>query len=149
MEIDKKLVLSGSSEDFLHHLATGIPVGAHLTGSPLVILRMTLGIMWPVYFGFLASFTFSAFDACSVTESIYNEPGSNRSRRYVILSPMVAGTLYGYATFFALSQDIVAYVGALTRGWIEMGIVYAFAFVVCKFASSLMLGWTWRSQPVA
>jgi hypothetical protein len=63
---------------------------------------------------------------------------------YVVINPMVAGTLVGNVFYPALSQDASSYIAACTREVIEAGLVYAVAFVLSKFLSSLMLGWAWR-----
>lgn len=143
LDIDKKEVLSGSSEDVLYSMATGFPVGGFKTGSGLVIIRMTFGLMWPIYLGLMSVAIFTVFDALTYIASIWTPSGMSH---YVIMNPLVAGTLAGIVLYPAAAQDVPSYVGACTRGVIEMGMVYAGAFVVSKFVSSLMLGWTWRAS---
>ncbi|HEX5236817.1 MAG TPA: hypothetical protein VFW25_15970 [Silvibacterium sp.] len=140
--IDKTEVLSGSSEDVLYELATGFPVGGFKTGSALVILRMTFGIMWPVYYGLMATFVFAVFDASTDVDSCWG--GDNRRAGYVVFNPLIAATLFGYAFYLAIAQDVSYYAALLTRAWITIGVSYAVVFMLSKYISSLLLGWTWR-----
>lgn len=143
LDIDKKEVLKGSSEDVLYSMATGFPVGGFKTGSGLVIIRMTFGLMWPIYLGLMSIAIFTVFDALTYIGSIWTRNGMSHC---VIMNPLVAGTLAGIVLYPAGAQDVLSYVGACTRGVIEGGMVYAVAFVISKFVSSLMLGWAWRAS---
>lgn len=149
IEINKKYLLSGSSEDFLYELATGRSVGGFKTGFPLVILSATFGLMWPILFTVIAVLAFITMDALCETVSLRDNSG-NRVHRSSVFNPMVAGTLFGFASYFTAfgGQDIAAYVSFLTRGWIETGLVYACAFMLTKGVSWLTIGWIWRADNV-
>lgn len=147
IHVDKKEVLSGSSEDFLYHLATGNPVAGFKTGSALVVLSATFGMMWPIYFILLSTLVFIVLDAQTDVTNLGDGSG-NQIARCAVLNPIVAGTLFTYASFFTAlgAQDIAAYLGMLTRAWIEIALVYAFAYALTKGVSSLMLTWMWRAE---
>lgn len=147
IRLDKKEVLTGSSEDFLYHLATGYPVAGFKTGSSLVVLGATFGEIWPIYFILLSTLVFVVLDARTDVTSLRDGNG-NQIARCVVLNPIVAGTLFAYASFFTAlgAQDIAAYLGTLTRAWIEIALVYAVAYALTKGVSSLMLTWMWRAE---
>lgn len=147
IRLNKKEVLSGSSEDFLYHLATGSPALGFRTGSSLVVLSVTFGMMWPIYFMLLSTLVFIVLDARTDVANVYDGNG-NQITRFAVLNPIVAGTLFAYASFFTAlgAQDIAAYLGMLTRAWIEIAFVYAGAYALTKGVSSLMLTWMWRAE---
>lgn len=149
LQIDKAAALSGSSEDFLYQLTTGSPVGGMKTGSPMVILSTTFGMMWPIYFVLISTALFVILDARNDVIFARDENG-NPVSRCTILNPIVAGTFFAYlSTFTAFGpQDISAYLGLLSREWVELALVYACAFILTKSISSLMLGWIWRGENV-
>lgn len=138
LDVNKRKALEGSSEDFLYELATGNPVGGFKTGEPLVILRVTFGAMWPIFFGIFSTFLFSIFDASCDSGSVWE--GGHRRFDYVIFNPVIAGTLFSYIFYFAGTQDVASYVSTCTRGWIETGILYGVVFVLSKYASYMMFG---------
>lgn len=142
--IDKS-TYAASSEDILYYIATLKPAGGFLTGSPLVIMRMTLGLMWPLYFGVLAAIVFSVLDASSDLLWVSDTKG-NHVFDCVIFNPMVAGTLFMTACFFTSfgAQNLTEYIDFITRHWIQTGLLYAGAFLLAGAASSLLLGWAWR-----
>jgi hypothetical protein len=144
LEIDKKKADAGSSEDFLYLLATGAPVGGFKTGEPMVILYMTFGMTWPIYFGLISTFMFTFFDASTDVGSMW--AGDDRRFDCVVFNPIVAGTLIGYAFYPAMAQDVPSYVYLCTRGWVEMGLFYAVVFVLTKFMSSSIFGWVGRAE---
>jgi hypothetical protein len=144
LDIDKREVLSRSSEDILYDLGTGRSVRSFLTGEPLVILHMMFGMMWPIYFGFLSTLLFCVFDASCDVGSLWD--GNNRRFDCVVFNPMVAGMLYGYVFYFGGNQDVSSIVATCTRDWIAMGLLYAVVFVLSKYVSSLTLGPVWREQ---
>lgn len=147
--IDKKQVNSGSSEDFLRQLATGSSPGSFLTGSYLVILRMTFGMMWPIFLALIASAIFTLFDASSDIGRRRASDGSNEVFECVTFNPIIAGTLFSYVFYFSGTgpQDLAGFLAMLTRGWIETVTFYAAAFVISKWVSSWMFGWVrWKGD---
>lgn len=140
LDIDKKEVLRGSSEDFL----VG-SVGGFLTGEPLVILRMTFGMMWPIYFGFFSTVVFVVLDASCDRGSLWN---GNKRFDCVVFNPVIAAMLFGYVFYFAGFQDFASIVSLCTRDWIVMGLLYAIVFVLTKGASSLTFGRLWRQDTI-
>lgn len=149
LHVDKREVLSGSSEDFLYYLATGYPVGGFKTGSSLVVLRATFGLMWPVYFILLSTLIFIVLDVRTDVATVCDGT-RDRMTRCAVINPLVAGTLFTYASYFTAfgAQDIAAFLGTLTREWVETAFVYAGAYALTKGVSSLMLTWTWRAEDV-
>lgn len=147
LKTDKKKVLSSSSEDTLYHLGTGMYVSSFLTGSPLVILRTTFGLVWPICFGILAALVFGILDASSDLLSFCDKFGK-RIFDCVIFNPIVAGTLFASSCFFTAfgAQNVATYIETSTRGWIQVGLLYAGAFALTKTASSLILGWDWQRR---
>ena len=144
LDIDKD-AFANSSEDFLYHMSTLRPVGSYLTGAPFVILRMTFGSLWPLWVGVLAAILFGFLDAGSDTLQ-FSGTKDKRIFDCVTFNPVVAGTLFTPACFFTSfgAQNLVGYIDVMTRNWIQVGLMYAAAFILTGATSSLLLGWVWR-----
>lgn len=140
-----KTAFANSSEDVLYQMATLKPTESFLTGSPMVILRMTFGFFWPLCLGILAAIVFSVLDASSDLIRFSDTKGS-RISDCVIFNPIVAGSLFIPACFFTSfgAQNLATYIDVMTRNWIQVGLLYAGAFILTGAASSLLLGWAWR-----
>jgi Kef-type K+ transport system membrane component KefB len=93
----------------------------------------------------MATVVFSFVDARSDVTSIDDKAG-NRIFDCVVLNPVIAGTLFIPLFYFtaAGAQDAPAYVATVTRDWIQIAVMYAGVFVLTKWISSLLLGWTQR-----
>lgn len=127
--VDKRWYTSGSSGDFLLYEATGNAhaIGGFRTGSLLVNLKLTFGMMWPLVLAFLAAALFAATDALCKPER-RGATGSQWNR----FNPLVVGSLFTY-TFILTSaatgtEGLAGLVEPVLRGWIQIGILYAVAF---------------------
>lgn len=145
LQVDKTMVLSGSSEDFLYQMATGNPAEGYKTGSPLVILQMTFGLIWPICCCLMATVIFCVLDASTDVGNIRDTTKSDSRSSCVVFSPVVAGTLLGCLLCFT-ADDVAAYIGFATREWIETGVLYGLVFVFTRTISSLMFRWAWQSE---
>lgn len=128
-DVDKRWYTSGSSGDFLLYEATGnsYAVGGFRTGSLLVNLKLTFGILWPLVLALLAAALFAVSDALCKAErrSVTGGP-------WVRFNPLIVGALFTY-TFTLTSaatgtEGLVGLVGPVLRGWIQIGVLYAIAF---------------------
>lgn len=128
-DFDKRWYTSGSSGDFLLYEATGnaYAIGGFRTGSLLVNLKLTFGMMWPLVLALLAAALFAVTDALYKPER-RGATGSQWNR----FNPLVVGALFTY-TFMLTSaatgaEGLAGLVGPVLRGWIQIGILYAVAF---------------------
>ena len=128
-DIDKRWYTSGSSGDFLLYGATGNAhvIGGFRTGSLLVNLKLTFGMMWPLVLALLAAALFTVTDALCKPE----RRGATGSQ-WIRFNPLVVGSLFTY-TFMLTSaatgtEGLAGLVGPVLRGWIQIGILYAVAF---------------------
>ena len=128
-DVDKRWYTSGSSGDFLLYEATGnaYAIGNFQTGSILVNLKLTFGMMWPLVLALLAAALFAVTDALCKPER-RGATGSQWNR----FNPLVVGSLFTYTvmlTSAATGTDgLAGLVGPVLRGWIQIGILYAIAF---------------------
>jgi hypothetical protein len=137
--IDKKLLISGSSGDFLIYAATGNSdvLGGFRTGSLLVVLYLICGLLWPIILALLSSIVFSLVDAFTMVTSSPSSAGRNYM---VTINVLVASTLFSYMFFFTSAatgtEGVSGLALILLRGWIQIGLIYSFAY----WLSRIILG---------
>lgn len=144
-DVDKHWYVSGSSGDFLLYEATGSAnaIGGYRTGSLLVNLNLTFGMMWPLVLALLAAAVFAVTDALCKPER--RGATGNQCNRF---NPLVVGSLFTY-TFMLTSaatgtEDLMGLVQPLLRDWIQIAILYTVAFHVSRL---LTIASPRRSRP--
>lgn len=137
INVDKNKILGGSSEDFLYQEATGTPVGGFKVGSIFVLLDAAFGLMWPFVLIVTSVLLFSVADALSMLKSGY---GRHAAKDVVVLSPFVVVTLYFHAFFFVGGGaiDFPAILSSLTRGWLQIGILYGIVYFLIRWLSGVI-----------
>lgn len=128
-DVDKHWYTSGSSGDFLLYEATGNAdvIGTYRTGSLLVNLRLTFGLLWPLVMSILTAVLFAISDALCKPERRAAAGDS-----WIRFNVLVAGSLFTYT--FALTsaatgiEGLAGLIEPVLRGWIQIGVLYAVAF---------------------
>ena len=141
LPVDKATVTKGSSGDFLLYAATGnsYVVGGFRTGSLLVNLRLTFGMLWPVLLMVLAAVVFAFVDAwCWV--------GTDRQTCTwsVRFNPLVIGMLFSLTFMFTSAatgtESLSSMLAIPLRGWLQLAVLYAIVFWASRMITSVKRG---------
>ncbi|MCK9367476.1 MAG: hypothetical protein M0P72_10060 [Metallibacterium scheffleri] len=137
LPVDKAGVTKGSSGDFLLYAATGnsYVVSGFRTGSLLVNLRLTFGVLWPLLLMVLSAVVFAFVDAwCWVVTDRQTGTWSVR------FNPLVIGMLFSLVFMFTSAatgtESLAGLLSIPVRGWLQIAVLYAIAF----WASRLLSG---------
>ncbi len=133
INVDKKMVTSGSSGDFLLYAASGnsYVIGGFRQGSLLVNLAVVFGYLWPLILLLLGALVFAVVDAWCKTG-----PENDSGLWKVHFNPLVIGMMFSESFFFTSAatgtESISVIIGVLMRGWIQIGVLYAAIFWVSR-----------------
>lgn len=141
LPVDKAAVTKGSSGDFLLYAATGdsYVVGGFRTGSLLVNLRLTFGMLWPLLLMVLSALVFAFVDAwCLVSTDRRTGAWSVR------FNPLVIGMLFALTFLFTSAatgmDSLSGILGIPLRGWLQLAVLYAIVFWASRMITSVKRG---------
>ena len=138
LPVDKAAVTKGSSGDFLLYAVTGDSsvIGGFATGSLLVNLRLTFGMLWPLLLMALSAIVFAFVDAWCWTEI---DPRTNDAQ--VRFNPLVIGMLFSLTFLFTSAatgaDSLSGILGIPLRGWLQLAVLYAIVFWTSRVVTSV------------
>lgn len=141
LPVDKAAVTKGSSGDFLLYAATGnsYVVGGFRTGSLLVNLRLTFGMLWPLLLMVLSTVVFAFVDAWCLV-------GTDRRTGmwWVRFNPLVIGMLFALTFMFTSAatgtESLSNMLAIPLRGWLQLAVLYAIVFWTSRMITSVKRG---------